>query len=89
VDIAVNSNEFLGEAGIQRMAGLIKSFCELGGQILTITSCNVDTLRDAQDHPEKHQELRVRMGGLSAYFVCMAPAQQNNIIKRFEKGAAS
>jgi formate C-acetyltransferase len=88
VDIAVNSNEFLGEAGIQRMAGLIKSFCELGGQILTITSCNVDTLRDAQDHPEKHQELRVRMGGLSAYFVCMAPAQQNNIIKRFEKGAA-
>jgi formate C-acetyltransferase len=89
VDITVNSNEFQGEAGIQRMAGLIKSFCELGGQILTITSCNVDTLRDAQKQPEKHRDLRVRLGGLSAYFVCMAPAQQENIIKRFEKGAVS
>lgn len=87
LDITVNSNEFLGDAGIERMVGLIKSFCELGGQILTITSCSVDTLRDAQKHPEHHRDLRVRMGGLSAYFVCMAPAQQENVIKRFQKGA--
>lgn len=86
LDISVNSNEFEGEAGIERMKGLIKTFCELGGQIMTITSTNVEDLRDAKVNPEKHRDLRVRMGGLSAYFIAMSPVQQDNIIKRFEKG---
>lgn len=85
VDIAVNSNEFADEVGVQRLKDLIDSFCELGGQILTITSTNVEDLRDAQVHPEKHRDLRIRMGGLSAYFIAMAPAQQENIIKRFSR----
>lgn len=85
VDIAVNSNEFEGEAGVIRLKDLIESFCELGGQIMTITSTNVEDLKDAKIHPEKHKDLRVRMGGLSAYFIAMAPAQQNNIIKRFSR----
>ena len=88
MDISVNANEFEGEAGIERMVGLIKSFCALGGQILTITSCSAEVLREAQREPEKYRDLRVRMGGLSAYFVAMAPAQQENIIKRFATGAA-
>jgi pyruvate-formate lyase len=86
LDIAVNSNEFEGEAGIERMKGLIKSFCDLGGQILTITSTNVEDLKDAKIHPERHRSLRVRLGGLSAYFIALSPVQQDNIIKRFQKG---
>jgi pyruvate-formate lyase len=86
LDIALNSNEFEGEAGVDRLVGLIRSFCDLGGQILTVTSNNLETLRDAQANPEKHRDLRVRMGGLSAYFVAMAPMQQENIIRRFERG---
>jgi len=85
LDISVNSNEFIGESGIQRMKGLIKSFCDLGGQIMTITSTNVDDLKDAKIHPENHKGLRVRMGGLSAYFIAMSPVQQDNIIKRFSR----
>jgi formate C-acetyltransferase len=85
LDIAVNSNEFTGETGVGRMVGLIRSFCDLGGQILTITSTNVEDLRDAQQNPHKHRDLRVRMGGLSAYFIAMAPVQQENIIKRFSR----
>lgn len=85
LDIAVNSNEFVGDEGVGRMKDLIRSFCDLGGQIMTITSANADVLKDAKVHPEKHKNLRVRMGGLSAYFIAMAPAQQDNIIKRFSK----
>lgn len=84
-DLSINSNDFLGEVGISRLASLIRSFCELGGQIMTITSVNVEDLRDAKVHPEKHRDIRVRMGGLSAYFIAMSPMQQDNIIKRFEK----
>ena len=85
VDLAVNSNEFEGEAGVDRLKGLIKAFCDLGGQILTITSTSVEDLIDAKLHPERHMGLRVRMGGLSAYFIAMSPVQQDNIIKRFAR----
>ncbi len=85
LDISVNSNEFTGESGMVRMKGLIQSFCDLGGQIMTITSTNVEDLKDAKIHPEKHRGLRVRMGGLSAYFIAMSPVQQDNIIKRFSR----
>lgn len=87
LDLAINANEFEGDAGIERLKGLIKSFCDLGGNILTITSSSIDDFLDAKVNPEQHQNLRVRMGGLSAYFVAMAPAQQDNIIKRFSKGS--
>lgn len=85
VDISVNSNEFAGDAGVERLKDLIEAFCALGGQIMTITSTNVEDLKDAKVHPENHRDLRVRMGGLSAYFIAMAPAQQDNIIKRFSR----
>lgn len=85
VDIAVNSNEFDGDAGVERLKDLIASFCEMGGQVMTITSTNVEDLKDAKVHPEKHKDLRVRMGGLSAYFIAMSPVQQDNIIKRFSR----
>jgi formate C-acetyltransferase len=85
LDLSINSREVEGEAGIVRLSGLIKSFCELGGQILTITSTNVEDLEDAKIHPERHKSLRIRMGGLSAYFIAMSPVQQDNIIKRFRR----
>ncbi len=87
LDLTINSHDFEGEDGINRLKGIIRSFCELGGQILTITSCNVEDLEDAKVHPEQHRSLIVRMGGLSAYFIAMAPLQQDNIIRRFKKGA--
>jgi formate C-acetyltransferase len=87
LDISVNSADFEGDAGTDRMTALIKSFCDLGGQILTVTSCSIDDFIDAKFHPENHGDLRVRMGGLSAYFIAMSPVQQDNIIKRFTKGA--
>ncbi len=85
LDLAINSREVEGEAGIERLGGIIRAFCDMGGQILTLTSTNVDDLKDAKIHPENHRSLRIRMGGLSAYFVAMAPAQQDNVIKRFSR----
>lgn len=84
-DLSINSNDFTREVGTQRLKSLIRSFCDLGGQIMTITSINVEDLKDAKIHPEKHKNIRVRMGGLSAYFIAMSPVQQDNIIKRFAK----
>ncbi len=83
---AINANDFQGDVGTLRMVGIIKSFCQLGGCIATITTCDIEELEDAKIHPEAHRNLMVRMGGLSAYFIAMSPAQQENIIQRFSKG---
>ena len=82
LDLQVNSNEIEGEQGIKRLSGLIKSFNELGGNILTITGTSAEILKDAQKNPMKHQGLRVRMGGLSAYFIQLSKEMQDTIIKR-------
>jgi len=87
LDISLNADDFQGEIGTMRMAGILKSFCELGGCIATITTCDIEELKDAKVNPQAHRNLMVRMGGLSAYFIAMSPAQQDNIIQRFSKGA--
>lgn len=87
LDISLNANEYQGEVGLTRMEGILRSFCDLGGQIATITTTSVEELQDAVIHPEKHKNLKVRMGGLSAYFIAMSAVQQKNIIQRFSKGA--
>lgn len=85
VDISINANEFQGESGILRLMDMIKGFCDLDGQIMSITSTSVEELKKAKLYPEKYGTLRVRMGGLSAYFVQLAPVAQDKIIERFER----
>lgn len=82
LDIQVNSNEVEGESGLSRMVALMKSFFDLGGVILTITGVSEEMLKDAQVHPERHRGLRVRLGGLSAYFIALPKKQQEIMITR-------
>ena len=64
----------------------IKAFLRLGGNILTISKVSTETLRAAQKEPEKYASLRVRLGGLTAYFVQLCETQQNEFIRRTEHG---
>ena len=84
IDISINKNEVEGEAGTERLVGLIKTFITLGGIILTVGVNSVDELKKAKEDPEKYKHLRVRLGGFSNYFVALAPEEQDNIIKRFD-----
>jgi formate C-acetyltransferase len=43
------------------------------------------TLEDAQKHPERHQDLIVRVAGYSAYFVDLSRGLQDSIIARTEQ----
>ena len=86
LDIQINSNEVSGEAGIERLTGLIRSFMDLGGLIFTITGVSEDILRDAQAHPKDHKGLRVRLGGFSGYFVALPPKHQEIMINRIKHG---
>ena len=55
---------------------------DLGGVILTLTTVHAEEMEDAQRHPERHRSLRVRMGGLSAYFVALSREHQDVLIHK-------
>jgi formate C-acetyltransferase len=88
IDLRFSSSGLRGEQGTRRLAGLIRAFVELGGNMLTATVTDVEELRRAMQEPEKYRHLRVRMGGWSAYFVMLGEEQQRIHISRVEHGLA-
>ena len=65
------------------IVALIKTYLATGGMMAQITTANVDELRDAQEHPEKHEDLIVRVGGFSIRFNELDRTSQNEIILRY------
>ena len=87
IDLRFSSNGLKGEAGTDRLAGLMSAFVHMGGNMLTVTVTDVEELKRAIEEPEKYRHLRVRMGGWSAYFVMLSREQQQMHIRRVEHGA--
>jgi formate C-acetyltransferase len=85
MDLSLQQDAVAGEAGRGRLVGLLRSFVQLGGQILTISVNSVEELRAAQREPHKWGHLRVRMGGWSAYFVCLDREHQEHHIARYQR----
>jgi trans-4-hydroxy-L-proline dehydratase len=71
-------------AGLPRDAvtGLVRTFAGLGGATIQPNVVSVEALRDAQEHPERHQALTVRICGLSARFVALTREVQDELIAR-------
>ena len=64
------------------MKALLKRFLAGGGMIFQGNTTSVEELEDALDHPERHPNLFVRVGGYSARFVALDPQLQREIVTR-------
>ncbi len=73
---------FTDEESIEKVGSLVKMFIDKGGHQLQLNAVNVDTLKDAQAHPEKYAHLVVRIWGWSAYFVELDREYQDQVLKR-------
>ena len=73
-----------GEAGLQALSDLMRTYFHNGGQHLQVNVIDAATLREAQQHPERHRSLSVRVVGYSAYFVTLSPEVQEDLIRRTE-----
>lgn len=73
---------FENERGHEALKSLMKTFFAGGGQQISPMVVSPEELQDALIHPEKHQNLIVRVGGYSDYFVKLTPELQENIVKR-------
>ena len=76
-----------GEAGLEKVAHLIRSYFRLGGHHIQFNVVTAATLRAAQAEPEKYRGLIVRVAGYSDYFCDLTRALQDEIIARTEHEA--
>jgi formate C-acetyltransferase len=78
---------FRGAEAVEKVALFVRAFVRSGCQQMQLNTLNVDTLRDAQRHPERHRNLVVRVWGWSGYFCELDESYQNQIIGRHIYGA--
>jgi formate C-acetyltransferase len=87
LDLRLSNKGLEGGEGTKRVAALIKTFIQQGGNMMTLTITSEEELRKAVEDPEKYRSLRVRMGGWSAYFVLLSKEAQELQIRRAQHGA--
>ena len=75
---------FNSENGMKGFETLAKTYFANGGQMLQVNVVSREELLDAQEHPENHRNLVVRVGGYSSYFNWLDKDLQNNVIARTE-----
>lgn len=68
--------------GQQAVIDLLKTYIENGGPQIQVYTTNLEDMKDAQIHPEKHRDLIVRVGGYCEFFVNLDKVLQNEIIQR-------
>ena len=82
LNIRVHPTALQGRDGIAKWRELTKSYLERGGMEVQYNVVDNELLKEAQKHPEKYQNLVVRIAGYSAYFVELAESCQNDLISR-------
>lgn len=84
LNVKFSPSTLAGEGGVRKLSAYLRSFCRLGIQHVQFNVVDRPTLLDAQAHPERHQDLIVRVAGYSAMFVELAKGVQDDIINRTE-----
>jgi trans-4-hydroxy-L-proline dehydratase len=75
---------FASEDGRRAVRDLITTYFSLGGMQLQLSVVDRAALEDALVHPERHEDLIVRVGGFSAHFNGLSPALKQSILERTE-----
>ena len=84
LDLGLLPSAVKGEEGLEAMWGLLMTFIRLGGHAMHINVFDADTLRDAQVHPEKYQDLQIRVCGWNVLWNNISKEEQDGFIKQAE-----
>lgn len=83
LNLDIDPNDFGGEKGVKLLEAVLGVYFNSGGLHAQVSCADVNKLIDAQKHPDRHRDLRVRVTGYSGIFVDMNRDLQNDIIARF------
>ena len=82
LNLTVSPTVLTDETDFEMLVILVETYFRKGGRHLQLNHVSRETLVDAQKHPEKYPNLRVRVSGFSGYFVKMRKEIQDEIIAR-------
>ena len=83
-DVMIHPATVAGEKGLRVFRTLVERFYAGGGVAMNITVVSPETLRDAQKHPEKYENLQVRVAGWNVRWNDIPRKEQDEFIARIE-----
>jgi formate C-acetyltransferase len=84
LNMKFNPSLLKNDNGLRNIVSLVRTFQDLGGWHVQFNVISAETLKDAQNSPEKYPGLMVRVAGYSAYWNDLAKETQDDIISRAE-----
>lgn len=84
VDLMLHPSAVEGDEGLAVMKALLDTYLENGGMSMQFNVFSSEQLRDAQAHPEKYQNLQVRVCGWNVLWNNMCKEEQDAYILRSE-----
>lgn len=84
LDMMMHPNAVKGEQGLAVMKALVLTYLDGDGQSIQFNIMDAELLRDAQRHPEKYPNLKVRVAGWSVLWNTVPTVQQDAYIRRAE-----
>jgi len=74
------------DGDVRRLADLVRAFIDQKLYHLNVNVVSSDTLRAAQQDPEEHRDLMVKVAGYNAFFTQLNKPLQDSIIARTAHG---
>ena len=87
LDVTLHPSAVEGDEGLEALLSLIKTFFDQGGYGIQFNIFDVETLKDAQRHPEQYASLQVRVTGRIVYFTSMSKLEHDNYISSISHGS--
>ena len=87
LDMMLHPSVCAGDTGLEVMKTLVRLFHKSGGSVIQFTVFSAEELRDAQAHPEKYENLQVRVCGWNVRWNDLSRTEQNAYIIRAENVA--
>lgn len=82
MNLSLPASTVCDDVEFEKVVVLVETYFREGGMHLQLNHVSRETLIDAQKHPEKYPNLRVRVSGFSGYFVRFKKTIQDEIIAR-------
>ena len=74
------------EGGVEVVLAFVKAHFENGGTLININILDGKKLMEANENPELHPDLVVRVTGFTAYFASLSPRFRSLVVDRFLEG---
>lgn len=81
-DVMIHESAAKGDDGLEAMLGLLRAYANGGGSSIQFNVTSSETLRAAQENPEKYKNLQIRVCGWNILWNDMPRSEQEKYIER-------